>query len=285
VSHRRVTVRRPAGHARRAHRIRRASAGLSPIRAGAALAVILSLAALYGVTASPVFSVDDIRVEGGRLTPDAEVRSRLGIASGANLFTVATEPLEASLADLPAIRSAEVSVALPNALVVRLTEREPILVWLVGRRRLLVDVDGRAFAEQGADAVPATAELPVVTDRRLTARALVVGSSLDPVELDAARRLAGLVPADVGSAARTLAVAVTDENGFTLRTGDSRWTAVFGFYTPTRRTTELIPGQVRLLRSLLAGREQTVERVVLASDTEGTLTVRETPRPSPGEAP
>jgi hypothetical protein len=44
----------------------------------------------------------------------------------------------------------------------------------------------------------------------------------------------------------------------------------------------MIPGQVRLLRSLLAGREAQVDRVILASETDGTYTPRTTPKPSPG---
>ena len=100
---------------------------------------------------------------------------------------------------------------------------------------------------------------------------------LDAVDLDAATRLASLVPADVGSSAVSLAVVVTDENGFVLDTRPKGWSAVFGFYTPSLRTTELIPGQVRLLRSLLAGREQLVDRVILASETDGTYTPRATP--------
>ena len=53
---------------------------------------------------------------------------------------------------------------------------------------------------------------------------------------------------------------------------------MFGFYTPSLRTTELIPGQVRLLRSLLDGREPQVDRVILASDTDGTYVPRTTPQ-------
>ena len=54
-------------------------------------------------------------------------------------------------------------------------------------------------------------------------------------------------------------------------------------------TTELIPGQVRLLRSLLLGREGLIERIVLASETDGTYVPKPTPkptaRPSPTTAP
>jgi hypothetical protein len=54
---------------------------------------------------------------------------------------------------------------------------------------------------------------------------------------------------------------------------------VFGFYSPATRPTEMIPGQVRLLRSLLAGREATVGRIVLASETDGTYVPKRTPNP------
>ena len=64
---------------------------------------------------------------------------------------------------------------------------------------------------------------------------------------------------------------------------------MFGFYTPTLRTTALIPGQVRLLRSLLYGQEAKVLRVVLADDRSGTFIPRAAasgkPAPSPSAGP
>jgi hypothetical protein len=44
----------------------------------------------------------------------------------------------------------------------------------------------------------------------------------------------------------------------------------------------MIPGQVRLLRSLLAGIEPTISRIILASETDGTYIPKATPRPSRG---
>ena len=58
------------------------------------------------------------------------------------------------------------------------------------------------------------------------------------------------------------------------------WVGVFGFYGRQIREADLIPGQVRLLRSLLSGREATIGRVILASETDGTFTER-SPAPSP----
>ena len=82
-----------------------------------------------------------------------------------------------------------------------------------------------------------------------------------------------------------LDVAVTDETGFVVTSNPAGWSAVFGFYTPSLRTPDLIPGQVRLLRSLLDGREAKVDRVILASDTDGTYLPKATPTPSPTPEP
>jgi hypothetical protein len=176
-------------------------------------------------------------------------------------------------------------VELPGTLAVRIDEREPILVWKVGERRFLVDSTGTLFASFPADPPAAAADLPIVDDRRSTSLVLDVGATLDPVDLDAATRLGSLVPNDVGSEADTLAIVLTDENGYVLKPRPGGWSAVFGFYTPTLRSPAIIPGQVRLLRSLLIGREPLVDRVILANETDGTYTTKPTPKPSGSPSP
>jgi len=269
-------IRRPGGHPRRSSRVRRASAGLSRVRAGAALGMLLAAAGIYGVAASPVFGLGPVTVRGVHLTDAAEVTARLGLAPGANLFALSTEPLVARLRELPTVAAVDVTIRLPDTLDVEVHEREPILVWDIGERRFLIDRDGVLFAELGAGGQDAS-NLPVLTDTRAASAAFAVGGRLDPLDLDAATRLGSIKPADVGSAAAGLAVSVTDENGFVVRAMPAGWSAVFGFYTPSLRRPDLIAGQVRLLRSLLDGREATVDRVILASDTSGTFI----PRPSP----
>ena len=202
-----------------------------------------------------------------------------------NLFGLRTGALEAGLLELPTVRSADVGVGLPDSLLVRLEERTPVLVWRVGARRYLVDRDGNLFARVGDEPPAEVAALPVVEDRRATSAGLSVGGRLEAVDLDAATRLASLLPADVGSEAEGLSVIVSDMNGFVVRSRPEGWSAVFGFYTLSLRTPDLIPGQVRLLRSLLIGREPLLDRVILASETDGTYTVKPTPRPSATPAP
>lgn len=249
--------------------------------------MLLSAAAIYGVANSSAFAYANLRLDGADFTDTADVESALRTARGENLFTLQTRPLEDGLARLAGVVDASVSVSLPDTLVVHLEEREPILIWRVGERRYLVDPDGTLFALLGDDPPAVAATLPVVEDRRAASAGLAIGRTLDPVDLDAATRLASLVPADVGSTAEALAVQVTDPSGFVVRSGPGGWTAIFGFYTPSLRTPELIPGQVRLLRSLLIGREHLVDRVVLASETDGTYIPKPTPKPTtkPSAAP
>ena len=273
---------RIGGPGRRTPRIRRASAGLTPIRAAALLILLASAAAIYGVSASSAFVARTLSIEGATWTGEDAVRDTLGALEGANLFTLRTGELEQRLVTLPAVRSALVSVALPDAIGIRLQEREPLLVWQTGDDRWLVDRQGMVFAKLGEDPPPQATDLAVVEDVRPASRSLAVGSQLDPVELDAALRLGSLTASDIGSSAPELRIRLDDTSGFVLHTGEGGWSAVFGFYTPTLRSTELIPGQVRLLRSFLADRESTVSRIILADDRNGTYIPRVTPRPSAG---
>ena len=181
------------------------------------------------------------------------------------------------------------SVGLPGTVTVDIHERQPILVWRVDDRRWYVDDTGLLFAEAPTSPPGDLAGLPVIADDRLTSRALRVGSTIDPVDLDVARRLASLTPAQVGSAAAGLSAGVTDQNGFTLSSmPKGGWVAVFGFYGLSQRTPDLVPAQVVLLQQLLhqAG-ESNVATVILADATDGTYIPKASPAPSaaPSKAP
>jgi hypothetical protein len=284
----RATMRRSIGGSpgRRTRSIRRASAGLSPVRAAAILAMLVTAAGVYGVAQATTFDYTDTVIEGATYTDQAAVQAVLDGVKGTNLFALVTRPLEAAIKTIPTVRSADISARLPGTVVVRLRERTPILVWRIGARRYLVDSEGRVFAKlPDPPPVDSTASLPVIEDRRASMVDLIVGSTIDRVDLDAATRLGSLVPADVGSAAAGLQVFISDENGFTIRTRPASWSAVFGFYTPTLRTPELVPAQVRLLRSFLIGREPLIDKVILASGTDGTAIEKPTPTPSATPSP
>jgi hypothetical protein len=232
------------------------------------------------VTSSSAFGLGRVDQPSLHWTAGDAVLANVGVAPGTNVFGIEIGPIETRLAALPGIASAHVSVALPATLVLSIVEREAILAWRVGAAEYLVDRDGVVFATTDTASADA-AKLPTVIDERVAAPfTLAIGARLDPVDLDVATRLAALTPADIGSVTTSLEVRVTDTDGFVLRPTASSWTAVFGFYSPALRSTDLIPGQVQLLRSLLADREPLVERIILADDRNGTYTLKPTPKPT-----
>ena len=261
-----MPLRRQAGSGRGGSRIRRASAGLNRTRSLALLVMILSGLALYGANASSAFGYRRLDVVGAgtHVADDGPGRARRD-RRGATCSGCRPTGWRDRLRALPTVADASIEIALPDTLRVRIVERKPVLVWQIGAQRFLVDADRVAFA-----VADAPVDLPVIDDRRERSDAAVppdarasdapaplarvdIGSVLDAVDFDAATRLASLRPADVGSGAAGLHVTIDDDHGFTVDTGPAGWTATFGFYTPTIRKTDLIPGQVRLLRSLLAG--------------------------------
>jgi hypothetical protein len=279
-------ARRVGGPGRRTRTVRRRSAGLTPVRAGAALAMLLSAATIYGLAATSAFGFDRLTVEGATITGDGVVRDAIALPKGANLFEIETDPLEARLLEIPAVAGADVTVGLPNTVRVSIRERNPILVWQAGDSRWFVDDEGLLFAEAPASPAGDLADLPVISDDRLASGAFRIGSKIDPVDLDIARRLAALTPAQVGSSAAGLSVGVTDENGFVISSVPESWVAVFGFYGLSLRTADLVPSQVVLLEQLLrqAG-ESTVALVILADADDGTYIPKASPAPSRSPAP
>ena len=151
-----MSTREPSvrvGHPRRTPVIRRASAGLSPLRAGAALVMLLAVLGIYGVANSSAFTYRKLDFDAGPspFTSEDAALTAMGLDSGApNLFLVHTDRLAAGLLSLPAVTEASVVVSLPDTIRVRIVERQPILVWAVGAQRLLVDRDGVIFANADA---------------------------------------------------------------------------------------------------------------------------------------
>jgi hypothetical protein len=251
------------------------------------LALALALAGLYLLSTSDAFQIRRTEITGNVWTTQTQILRALAMPSGQNAFGLSTAELGTRLSAVTAVRDASIRVVLPDELRVAVTERVPLLLWRVAGHRYLVDADGLLFAQlDDAGALPAAAAaLALVEDDRAADGAFTSGAHLDAVTLDAALRLGSLTPADLGSTAKSLVVTIDDQDGFSITGSPAGWTAVFGFYTPNLRTTELVPGQVRLLRSLLYGREAGVLRVVLADDRSGTYVPKPAASGKPGATP
>ena len=263
---------RTAGRSRPRRVVRASSFPLS--RLLAAVALLASSAALYGVTAAPTFSVDvaGIEVRGARHTDPAAVLRALELPAdrGPNVFRIETPRMADALRSLPAVLDAEVGITLPDRLVIELRERQAVLAWQIGSRRFLVDVEGNLFRELPPSA---DAGVPVVVDRR-RGQAPRVGMQLAAVELAAVRKLAALTPRLIGSAAPRLRVAVDDQHGFTLQPDPGGWRAILGFYTPNIRPATLVDEQVRCLHALLRQGESQLRAAFLFPDADRCGTFR-----------
>jgi len=254
--------------------------------------VVLSVAGVVGLVNAGTFRLDPERVEVRGLlhtTPEA-ARLTMGLAAGAtpNLFRLRTTDMERALADLPAVARAEVSAVLPDRLVVRVTERQPVFVLQTVAGSFLVDPAG-VLLHDASTADPSLAGLPLVDDQRSHAgRELVVGRAMGEVDLAAVLQLAAITPELLGSSAARLVLTVSDEEGYVISTDPATWRAVFGHYTLTLRPPDRIAQQVQCLRSLLGEGEANVRTVYLepVGDRCGTFEGRPTPvRTTPSLAP
>src|SRR3954463_11807355 len=95
---------RPGGGVRRTRPVRRASAGLTPVRAGALLAILVAVGGLYGLASSDAFALRRTTVSGATWTPQSQILAALALPDGANVFTVRAADLERLVAGVPSLR-------------------------------------------------------------------------------------------------------------------------------------------------------------------------------------
>ncbi len=132
------------------------------VLAGIAFIVLLSglYAVAYGiVTQCSYFKARNIEIVGaGRLTEE-EVLEQAGVYSGVNILSVNLPIARKRLLAHPDIKVADVERRLPNGLIIRVEEHQPLAVVDLGRK-FLMDMDGKIYKEcQKSD----TSGLPLIT--------------------------------------------------------------------------------------------------------------------------
>jgi hypothetical protein len=244
------------------------------------------------LAASGKLTVSSIRLAGLQLLDESAVRAASGVSLGDALLSGDPRVVEERLMAIPFVAWARVRVGLPGEIRIEIREEDPLLRWSIGGATYLVSGAGKLLDLTTSPLISGSARtllelLPLVSDLRHEDLPLP-GATLSALDLDIATRLAGITLADLGSRATHLTIVRDPEYGFLL-CGEGEgisWNAVFGIYSVTIRPPEMLPGQVRLLRSLLADREDRVGWVILADGQTGTFTkpgVR--PPPPPGASP
>lgn len=100
------------------------------------------------------FAVKDVTVEGRVYTDRESLLAALGVTAGAPTFTFDPQEAHDRIMDLPWTKEASVIRSLPDKIIVRLVERQPIARWQHEDKTVVIDEDGRelkaARAEQFA---------------------------------------------------------------------------------------------------------------------------------------
>lgn len=187
-------------------------------RAGRRLAWLLALLGAgliaYALNA-PAFTITQIAVTGASLTAVQDVATATGVLGG-NIFTVDPQAVANRLGALPTVRRVEVWPELPDRLVVRLTERQPVAVWAVGGDRALVDEAGRVLLVGPSD--EQARGLVVVAAREVAPPQ--VGTSVDAWIVHAAVTVAQGLGAD--GTVQLASFDYTPTSGLALATSDGR---------------------------------------------------------------
>jgi cell division protein FtsQ len=147
------------------------------------LAVLLAASwLLYDVASSPDFTISRVSVVGNRLLSPSELEA-VASASGLNLFWIRRSELSQRLRLLPPVENADVSLELPDHLLIQIREREPVAIWLTSETPFLVDRDGLVLAARPPDrplmVIRDTSNQPLMPGSRISVDAVHSLSSLD----------------------------------------------------------------------------------------------------------
>lgn len=263
-------------------------------RIGVILLIGAAFVAPPALAASGRLVVDEVRITGLELLNANSISDLTGIKEGDSLLGIDLHATERLIESQPFIERAKVSIAIPGELRVEIRETPLLLRWrrgastvlLSGTGKVLGPVDSPLLSVLGAGRA---ASVPLVEDQS-TLLFPSIGEEISALDLDIVTRLASLAPSDLGSDVDRITIQRDPQYGYVLRGEGSgfSWNAVFGIYSATIRPVEMLPAQVRLLRSLLRDREREIGWVILADGQAGTFTdpgVRPPPPPPPSESP
>ena len=221
---------------------------------------------LLALINGPWLRVGRVAWAGERYTEASQLQRVLGPLDGTALLTVDATAVAAKLQRLPAVSHATVEAVLPDAVKVHIVEKVAAFVWQTSAVRLVGVADGLLIAQLAveADMPDDLAALPLIDDRRVGSRGLIVGDRIDPATLAAGLRLSEVEPAALGSAATDLAVRLTDDDGFLLVSDQPAWQADFGLYPDSD------PGQPGTLQERVEA-QVTAVRTLFSFEGEGKI--------------
>lgn len=95
------------------------------------------------VTQKAGFAVKDVTVEGRRYTERAQLFEALGISAGSSTFAFDPAQARDAIMALPWTKDVTVVRSMPDKIIIRMTEREPIARWQHDGKTSVIDADGK----------------------------------------------------------------------------------------------------------------------------------------------
>ncbi len=204
----------------------RLPAGVGALILGGALAFVMTDAR---------FAVNRVVVTGVAALSGATVAETTGVV-GQSVFRVDSAAVARRIAALPGVQRSDIHTEAPDTLVVRIEERQAVLVWDAADQSYLVDEAGDVLGQPDANAPPSLPHLQALAGVPIP----TTGGRVSSEPIRAVLALNERLPSDVGLT--QAAVTLDPVLGLTVQTGT--WRAVLG-------NDEYLGKKLALLKQLL----------------------------------
>ncbi|MFW5713292.1 MAG: cell division protein FtsQ/DivIB [Brevefilum sp.] len=117
---------------------------------------LLSLIAVFSFASVGTFKVSKVNLKGAERLSGQAILSQVNI-EGTAIIKIQPEEIEAQIAErFPSLSSVQVSTGFPAEVNVRVSERQPLMLWQQDGQSLWIDSDGVMFPVRGEADVPLT---------------------------------------------------------------------------------------------------------------------------------
>jgi cell division protein FtsQ len=161
-------------------------------RIASLLLLIAALGGLLYIATAPRFTVRQIAVEGAQAMKSSAIAELAG-ARGQSIWLADTRQIVERLKGNAYIEQAQASVALPDRLLIRVTERRPEVRWLSGGTLYLLDASGRVLDTEATEPISNSLVIEDGSNRLLQPNDMV-----DTDALKLGRVLSLRLPAELG---------------------------------------------------------------------------------------
>jgi cell division septal protein FtsQ len=181
------------------------------------------------------FAVNRVVVVGVAALPGSTIAETTGIL-GQSLFSVESATVARRVAALPGVQRSDIATEMPDTIVVRIEERQPVLVWDAADQSYLVDEAGDVLGQPDANAPPSLPHLQALPGIPFP----VTGGKVNSDPIRATLALNARLPKESG----LTQAAITLDPVVGLVVQSSTWRAIFG-------NDELLGKKLAVLKQML----------------------------------